>query len=258
MTRPSISKDMGILVLDRTQYDDAYHLQKTLQIKRIADEIPDILIVTEHDPVVTLGSSADWDHLLRTDEDYELLGIEIFTTDRGGGVTYHGPGQIVLYPIFKLEAEERDLHLYLRKLEAIVLKLLAQYQIPATVYPGITGVFVGNRKIAQIGIRVKEWVTMHGLSFNIYPNLNHFRTIVPCGLSQYEVGSMAGELGYRPEWEKIVSQLLQSFELSFNRSPVLLDQSWLNNRCDYGEQFFRIKSPTLLPKITPSSSSLPS
>lgn len=255
MTRPSISKPMGVLVLNQTPYDDAYHLQKTLQLKRIAGEVPDILIVTEHDPVVTLGSSADWDHLLRTDEDYELLGIEIFTTDRGGGVTYHGPGQIVVYPIFKLEGEERDLHRYLRTLEAIVLNLLFQYQLQATTYPGITGVFIENRKIAQIGIRVKEWVTMHGLSFNVYPNLNHFRTIVPCGLHHYEVSSLAGELGYRPDWEQILTQMISLFESTFKRTPMLLDQAWLNQVSHYDENLFQVKSPaTLTLKNTPSAS----
>lgn len=243
---------MGVLFLNRTRYDDAYHLQKTLQLKRIAGEIPDLLILTEHNPVITLGSTADWDHLLRTDEDYELLGINIFTTDRGGGVTYHGPGQLITYPILKLEEGEQDLHLYLRKLEQVAQQLFEEYAIETITYPGITGVFVKNRKVAQIGIRVKQWVTMHGMSLNVYPNLNHFRTIIPCGLSNaFEVGSLAGELGQRPSMDKIAEQLIQKFETIFSREAYFLDQTWLQETTFYESHSIQVKT------LSQNSSSTP-
>jgi lipoyl(octanoyl) transferase len=228
MTRLSTSKSpMAVLSLERTSYEEAYHLQRFLLEKRILNEIPDTLIFTEHSPVITLGSASDWGHLLRTDAEYELLGIEIYTTDRGGGVTYHGPGQVLCYPILKLEGTQKDLHLYLRNLEKVALEILKVYHIIGKCYPGITGVFIEDRKIAQFGIRVKQWVTMHGLSLNLFPNLNHFRTIIPCGLEQFKVTSLAGELGYRPDYLQVLLHLCTAFEEVFGKelqwlSPVAL------------------------------------
>ncbi|MDE0651838.1 MAG: lipoyl(octanoyl) transferase LipB [Gammaproteobacteria bacterium] len=178
--------------LGLVDYARALDLQAGLVRRRAAGEIPDQLLLLEHPHVVTLGSSAHRDHVLASDAQLRERGIELFEAGRGGDVTYHGPGQLVGYPILRLGPERRDLHRYLRDLEEVLIRALAAFGVPAARAEGLTGVWTGGRKIAAIGIRVSSgWVTSHGFALNVDPDLGYFTNIVPCGIRGREVTSLA-------------------------------------------------------------------
>ena len=170
-------------------YQTAWIWQKSLQQVRIKDsQIPDALIVLEHPPVYTLGTGSSleflkFDHL---ETEYELYRVE-----RGGEVTYHCPGQIVVYPILNLRYYQQDLHWYLRQLEEVVIKVLALSNLTGERIEGLTGVWIEGRKVAAVGIKVSRWITMHGFALNVCPDLSGFDRIVPCGIADRSVGSMA-------------------------------------------------------------------
>ena len=173
----------------KIDYQTAWIWQKSLQQERIKDvTIPDALMILEHSPVYTLGTGSSleflkFDHL---ETEYELYRVE-----RGGEVTYHCPGQLVAYPILNLKHYQQDLHWYLRQLEQVVIQVLALSNITGTRIDGLTGVWVEGRKIAAVGIKVSKWITMHGFALNICPDLSGFDRIVPCGIADRSVGSMA-------------------------------------------------------------------
>ena len=181
----------------RTRYEAAWRTQDELVVRRIAEEIGDTLVFTEHEPVYTIGlrSGAEknvvWDpvHLARE-------GIEVVKTNRGGDITYHGPGQIVGYPIVSL-ASRKDLHEYLRFLEQVMINTVGTFGLVATRREGKTGIWIGTRKVAAIGVAVRRWVTYHGFALNVNVDLMHFQGIVPCGISATDgtVTSLQAELG---------------------------------------------------------------
>ncbi|MBW4698045.1 MAG: lipoyl(octanoyl) transferase LipB [Aphanocapsa lilacina HA4352-LM1] len=167
-------------------YPTAWEWQRQLVAARIAHrDRPDVLMLLEHPPVYTLGQGADARHVL-----VDPASIELYRTERGGEVTYHGPGQLVGYPILDLSGHRRDLHWYLRTLEQVLIEALADFGVQGTREPGLTGVWVGGQKIAALGIKVSRWVTMHGFALNVDPDLDAFARIVPCGLTR-PVGSLA-------------------------------------------------------------------
>ncbi|MCY4646038.1 MAG: lipoyl(octanoyl) transferase LipB [Gammaproteobacteria bacterium] len=173
-------------------YARALDLQADLVRRRAAGEIPDQLLLLEHPHVLTMGSSAHRDHVLASDDQLRARGIELFEAGRGGDVTYHGPGQLVGYPILRLAPGRRDLHRYLRDLEEVLIRTVAAFGVEAGRADGLTGVWTGGRKIAAIGIRVSSgWVTSHGFALNVEPDLDYFATIVPCGIPDREVTSLA-------------------------------------------------------------------
>lgn len=178
-------------------YLEALRLQEELLARRQADAIPDTLLVLEHPPVITLGIRARPEHLLLSREALARKGIELHETPRGGDVTYHAPGQIVLYPIIKLSGPEADVHAFVNKLEEAAIRTAAELAIPAYRRPGKTGVWTDSGKIAAIGIRFRKWVSSHGMSFNVDLDLAGFDTIVPCGLHGERVASVASILGPR-------------------------------------------------------------
>ena len=163
----------------RTRYAEAHALQEELLAKRIEDELGDLLILTEHEPVITIGRGTP------AEEQRALAGtgIEVVEVERGGEATYHGPGQLVAYPILKLDESRRDLHRYLRDLEEVVIGVLAELDLEGTRRPGLTGVWIGPRKVCSIGVAVRRWVTWHGLALNLHTDLAPFRRFHPCGLS---------------------------------------------------------------------------
>jgi lipoyl(octanoyl) transferase len=170
-------------------YQTAWIWQKSLQKERIVDRtLPDALVILEHPPVYTLGtgSSLEFVKFDREQNEYELYRVE-----RGGEVTYHCPGQIIAYPILNLRHYQQDLHWYLRQLEEVVLRVLALYDLPGYRIDGLTGVWLSERKVAAIGIKVTSWITMHGFALNVCPDLSGFDRIVPCGIVDRSVGSMA-------------------------------------------------------------------
>ncbi len=182
--------------LGRVPYLEAEALQERLVLARRNGEIPDTLLLLEHPPVVTLGRGADPSHLLETEEALRAEGIGVHACGRGGDVTYHGPGQLVGYPILALEPERRDARRYLRDLEEAVIRTVGEHGLEARRDPGLTGVWVGERKIAAIGVRIGTgWITSHGFALNVSTDLAGFETIVPCGIRGCEVTSIARETG---------------------------------------------------------------
>jgi lipoyl(octanoyl) transferase len=189
---PGATEDWG-----RTRYADAFRAQEELVRRRIDGAAGDTLIFTEHEPVFTLGLRSGAErHLVWDTTRLAREGVDIVKTNRGGDVTYHGPGQIVGYPIVSLE-RHRDLHAYLRFLEDVLIRTLARFGLTAARREGKTGIWLGTRKVAAIGVAVKRWVTYHGFALNVSPNLAHFDGIVPCGIPAGEgtVTSMQAELG---------------------------------------------------------------
>lgn len=161
--------------LGRTRYEDAYRLQQELVESRIEDRIPDTLVLTEHYPVITIGRGAKRG-------DVEGVHLPVFEIERGGEATWHGPGQVVAYPILKLAEGRRDLHRYLRDLEEVVIRLLAELEVEGRREPGLTGVWIGDKKVCSIGVAVRRWVTFHGLALNVLNDPAAFLGFSPCGL----------------------------------------------------------------------------
>ncbi|MBE3068646.1 MAG: lipoyl(octanoyl) transferase LipB [Planctomycetes bacterium] len=189
--------DLVTLDVGRAAYEPTLWLQQRLRDEvRAAPDERACLILVEHDPpVITLGRGAKAAHVLASRDRLAREGVELHESQRGGDVTYHGPGQVVGYPILRLDLHGRDVHRYLRDLEEVLLRLLARYGIEGCRAAGMTGVWVGGEKVAAIGVAISRWVTWHGFALNVDPNLGHFGLIVPCGLSGMGVTSMARLLG---------------------------------------------------------------
>ncbi|MGO9482204.1 MAG: lipoyl(octanoyl) transferase LipB [Candidatus Kryptoniota bacterium] len=186
-----------ILLTDigKTEYGSAWELQKSLHRERVSQNIPDTILLTEHHNTYTIGKSGGDDHLLASEEELQLGNVSVFKTDRGGDITYHGPGQIVCYPIIDLNNYYRDVHRYLRDLEEVVVRVLANYGIEGHREPEYTGVWVGSEKICAIGVKISRWVTMHGFAFNVNTDLSYFGRIIPCGIFHKGVTSLARLMG---------------------------------------------------------------
>jgi len=211
-----------VLDLGLMGYGQAYALQRRLHEARLKDAVPDTLLLLEHPPVITLGKGARAEHLLFSPEFYAQHGVEVCPTDRGGDVTCHLPGQLVGYPIFDLRAYGRDLHHFLRQIEEGLIRLLNEYGIQAGRMPGYTGVWVGNEKIAAIGIKVARWVSMHGFALNVNNDLSLFRLIVPCGIADRGVTSIKQRLGKPLPMPEVKARATRQFEAVFGlalRSP---------------------------------------
>ena len=202
-------------------YARALDLQADLVRRRAAGEIPDQLLLLEHPHVLTMGSSAHRDHVLASDDQLRARGIELFEAGRGGDVTYHGPGQLVGYPILRLAPGRRDLHRYLRDLEEVLIRTVAAFGVEAGRADGLTGVWTGGRKIAAIGIRVSSgWVTSHGFALNVEPDLDYFATIVPCGIPDREVTSLAECTGGPVPMAAVENAAVSAFAEVFELSPA--------------------------------------
>ena len=191
------------------EYGPAFELQRGLVEKRKRGLIPDQLLIVEHPHVITLGRNGRPEHLLASEEVLRRAGISFHHTDRGGDITYHGPGQVVGYPIVDLREWKRDVTAYVRAIEQVLIDTLAGFGIPAGRVAGSTGVWVGSRKVAAIGVHISRWVTSHGFALNVTTDLSYFQYIVPCGLSK-PVTSME-ELGCRAGREDVVRTLARNF-----------------------------------------------
>ena len=197
-TPPPVSRrQLQVRRLGVISYADGLELQRELVEQRRRDEIPDQLLLLEHPPVITLGVKAgsDRSHVIASDETLEAEGVEVFETGRGGDVTYHGPGQLVGYPIIDLKPDRCDVHQYVRDLEEVMIRASAAFGVEAGRIPGLTGAWVGNEKLAAIGVRIARWVTSHGFAFNVSTTLQHFGFIVPCGITDRGVTSLDRILG---------------------------------------------------------------
>lgn len=189
-------RTLAVRCRGRVEYARALALQAELVERRRREEVPDTLLLLEHPHVITLGSSAHNRHVLLSESELAARGIGLFEAGRGGDVTYHGPGQLVAYPILDLKPDRKDLHLYLRSLEEVLLKVLGAFAITGRRDDSATGVWVGEAKVAAIGIRVSSgWITSHGVALNVNTDLSYFDAIVPCGLSGRPVTSLSRILG---------------------------------------------------------------
>jgi lipoyl(octanoyl) transferase len=199
--------------LGRVPYADALALQRSLVEERRAGTIGDTLLFVEHPHVLTLGVRGDGGrgHILVTDEALASRGIEIHETGRGGDITYHGPGQIVGYPIIDLNPGRRDVHRYVRDLETVLIRTAADYGITAGHIEGLTGVWVGDEKLAAIGVRIARWITSHGFALNVATDLDYFGLIVPCGIADRGVTSLERLLGRPVDPAEVQGRIIEHF-----------------------------------------------
>ena len=212
------SKQLEIQILDLGQkpFKDVWSLQKKMQLQRINNDIGDVLILVEHDPVYTLGKNANPDHLLQSrDRSIDVLNIE-----RGGDITFHGPGQLVGYPILDLTNYKKSVSWYMRSLEQLTIDVLNEFEISANRVEGLTGVWVGDEKIAAQGVRLTKWITMHGFSININTDLSFYDGIIPCGIFNHGVTSMKEILKRTQKMEKVKSLVIDKFNQIFIKNKL--------------------------------------
>jgi lipoate-protein ligase B len=204
------------LELGVEEYGAIFKLQEQLNEARRNKIIQDIVIFLEHHPCFTIGRKGTTDHILVSEDRLKLEGIKVYETDRGGDVTYHGPGQLVCYPIIDLNNYGRDVHSYARNMEEILIRTLDRFGIKASRKLEYPGVWVGPAKIAAEGIAMRNWVTQHGVALNICPNMYHFSLIVPCGITSFGVTSMEALLGNRVELTIVRQEMRQQFSQLFD------------------------------------------
>ena len=202
-------------------YKEAWDLQKEIFTKRVNGETEDVLLLLEHPNTYTLGKTTDRENLKGSEDYLKSNQISVYDIDRGGDITYHGPGQIVGYPIIDLNTWQKDTHKYLRALEEVIIKTCAEYDLNCERNPEHTGVWINDRKIAAIGIKVSRWVTMHGFAFNISTDLNLFNGIIPCGIQDKSVTSLKRELNIEVDISEVKEKIVQNFKEIFNYSKVI-------------------------------------
>lgn len=204
---PSMRRTLTVHRLGRVEYAEAHALQERLQRARIRGAVGDTLLLLEHPPVITLGRGAKAQHVLLSREALEARGFTLHEVGRGGDVTYHGPGQIVGYPILDLSPDRRDVRRYVSDLEELMIRLAGSYGLRASRVAGFNGTWIGPRKIGAVGVRISRWVTMHGFAFNVATDLSHFGVIVPCGIADRGVTSLREELGRDVAMDEALSRL---------------------------------------------------
>tara|TARA_B100001079_G_scaffold127564_1_gene109364 strand:+ start:735 stop:1382 length:648 start_codon:yes stop_codon:yes gene_type:complete len=197
--------------MGRKSYKAVWDLQIKMQQQRIRGEIEDTLILVEHDPVYTLGKNADKDHLLQSRDE----SVDVFNIERGGDITFHGPGQLVGYPILDLSNYKKSVSWYMRTLEQVLIDTLIEFKIIAQRNDGLTGVWVGDEKIAALGVRISRWVTMHGFALNVNPDLSFYDGIIPCGIFDHGVTSMEQLLGKTQNNDNVKNVVIKKFNKYF-------------------------------------------
>jgi lipoyl(octanoyl) transferase len=213
-------RELWTVSLGRVPYAEALELQRNIARDRIAGALSqDVLLLLEHPPVVTLGRAAKEKHLVASPEFLKSKGVETHEAERGGDVTYHGPGQLVGYPIIDLKRHRQDLHWYLRKIEEALINALADYGVPGERNPAYTGVWTRGRKIASIGVHARDWVTWHGFALNVTTDLSYFDLIVPCGIDGVDMTSIAREVGtpdvsMQDARDRVTAKFAEAFDLT--------------------------------------------
>ena len=206
----------SVYQLGLIKYSDAYHLQQRLLVKRLNGLIEDTLLLLEHPPTITVGKSGKLENILTSQAQLAESGVSLIFTDRGGDVTYHGPGQIVGYPIFDLRERGKDIHRYLHNLEEVLIRTLNDFSIKSELDSGHAGVWVKDEEIAAIGLSIRKWVTMHGFALNVNTDLARFSLINPCGFTDRKATSMARLLGSEIAMESVIERLLAHFAAIFD------------------------------------------
>jgi lipoyl(octanoyl) transferase len=219
VTAPARLRPLAVRRLGRVPYGRGLEIQERLVKERRSGAIPDQLLLLEHDPVFTLGRNARAENVLFPAALLSQRGFEVFETGRGGDVTYHGPGQVVGYPILDLSPDRCDVHRYVRDLEEVMMRVCADYGIDAGRVAGRTGTWVGDGKIGAIGVRISRWVTSHGFAFNVSTNLAPFDLIVPCGIRDKGVTSLELLLGRTVPLDEVMDRLTARFGEVFGAEP---------------------------------------
>jgi lipoate-protein ligase B len=222
--------EVTAISLGVTKYKPTWELQQKVFGLRLGGKLPDVLLLNEHNHVYTFGKSGDEHHLLAQEAELREKGIDVYHIDRGGDVTYHGPGQLVGYPIIDLNNYYPDVHRYLRDIEEVIIRTLADFYIVAHRDEGLTGVWVGENKIAAIGVKASHWITMHGFALNVNTDLSYFDRIIPCGIFHKGVTSMQRVLGEEVSMSEVTEVLIGQFGKVFGTKMTHQD----------GEEFIRI------------------
>jgi lipoate-protein ligase B len=222
-------RELWTVPLGQLGYVEALELQRSLARERISGAIPqDLLLLVEHPPVVTLGRSSKQKHLVASPEFLQSTGVELFEVERGGDVTFHGPGQLVGYPIIDLKRHRQDLHWYLRKIEEALINALADYGVPGERNKAYTGVWTRGKKIASIGVHARDWVTWHGFALNVTTDLSYFDLIVPCGIDGVVMTSLARELGLEDvSMQDVRDRVTAKFAEAFDLTAVVTSRATL-------------------------------
>ena len=216
------SRRVEVRRLGVVSYADGLELQKSLVEQRRAGEVPDQLLLLEHPPVITLGVKTrnTRSNIVASPELLERHGVEVFETGRGGDVTYHGPGQLVGYPIVDLKPDRCDVHRYVRDIEEVMIRAAARFGVTASRLPGLTGAWVGDEKLAAIGVRIARWITSHGFAFNVNTTLNHFDFIVPCGITGKGVTSLQKLLDRTVPMDEVGDAIVLAFAEVFDSKAI--------------------------------------
>ena len=209
---------IDILDLGLSPFKEVWDLQKELVKKRQNGHIKDTLILTEHEPVYTLGKNANENHILQNSP----RDVKTYQIERGGDVTFHGPGQLVGYPIMDLHNYNKSISCYMRSLEQLIIDTLAEFRVTAERKDGLTGVWVGDEKIAALGVRVTRWITMHGFALNVSPDLTYYSGIIPCGIFEYGVTSMAKQLTDEVAVDSVKQVLIEKFMNQFQTAESMI------------------------------------
>lgn len=215
-------KPLEVRRLGLVPYADGLELQRALVEERKAGRIADTLVLLQHPHVITIGVKKDGrSHIVATPEQLAARGVAVFETGRGGDVTYHGPGQVVGYPIIDLNPDRRDVHQYVRDLEEVMIRVCADYGVSAGRSQGFSGAWVDDRKIGAIGVRISRWITSHGFAFNVTTDVDFFNLIVPCGIADRGVTSLSQAIGGVVGIAEVESRLIDHFAAVFARSPAV-------------------------------------
>ena len=209
---------IDILDLGLSPFKEGWDLQKELVKKRQYGQIKDTLILAEHEPVYTLGKNANENHILQNSP----RDVKTYQIERGGDVTFHGPGQLVGYPIMDLHNYNKSISCYMRSLEQLIIDTLAEFRVTAERKDGLTGVWVGDEKIAALGVRVTRWITMHGFALNVSPDLTYYSGIIPCGIFEYGVTSMAKQLTDEVAVDSVKQVLIEKFMNQFQTAESMI------------------------------------
>ena len=211
------SRTFEVRRLGVVPYAEALTLQRELVEERRAGRVPDLLLLLQHPRVITLGVKGDGGraNVLVSAEQLTEMGVEISETGRGGDVTYHGPGQIVAYPILDLKPDRCDVHRYVRDLEEVMIRVCADYGVSASRISGLTGAWIGNEKVGAIGVRISRWITSHGFAFNVSTILADFQLIVPCGIADHGVTSLEQATGRRLPMSEVEERVIDQFAAVF-------------------------------------------
>ena len=209
---------IDILDLGLSPFKEVWDLQKELVKKRQNGQIKDTLILAEHEPVYTLGKNANENHILQNSP----RDVKTYQIERGGDVTFHGPGQLVGYPIMDLHNYNKSISCYMRSLEQLIIDTLAEFRVTAERKDGLTGVWVGDEKIAALGVRVTRWITMHGFALNVSPDLTYYSGIIPCGIFEYGVTSMAKHLTDQVAVDSVKQVLIEKFMNQFQTAESMI------------------------------------